>query len=299
MIVADGLHASELLSQMGPPALVICDVMMPRVDGFRGEGDRARRCRSWSSGSRTRHTAQVRERRDRPPGPTAPIGARPLLGPWLAFAGAALSGVLYWASFAGMDLWPFAFVAFGPLWIALHGQTPKRAFVLGTITGTTMNVLGFYWLLDMLQTFSGFPTAACMFFLLVVCAYQGTRVGAMGWLYARAAARGWPAVPVLLGAFVASELAYPLLFPWYFAATVHQVPALLQVAELGGVVLVGLVLLGANLALFEPILARLERRKLDRIPVVAGGAAGLVLTLAYGAVRIPSVDARRRPRPSR
>jgi DNA-binding response OmpR family regulator len=31
----DGMHASELLTQIPAlPALVICDVMMPRVDGF-------------------------------------------------------------------------------------------------------------------------------------------------------------------------------------------------------------------------------------------------------------------------
>ena len=215
---------------------------------------------------------------------------RPLLGTRLAYAGAALSGVLYWAAFAGVDAWPFAFLCFGPLWVALRGQTPKRAFWLGTLAGTTMNVLGFYWLLNMLRTFSGFPTAACVFFLLVVCGFQGTRVGAMGWLYARAAGRGWPAIPVLLAAFVASELAYPLLFPWYFAATVHKVPALMQVAELGGPVLVGLVLLGANLAAFEPVLARLERRKID-LRVLGGGALVLAAAVVYGVVRIPRVDA--------
>lgn len=31
---ADGMHASELLATLPTPALVICDVMMPRIDGF-------------------------------------------------------------------------------------------------------------------------------------------------------------------------------------------------------------------------------------------------------------------------
>ncbi len=216
---------------------------------------------------------------------------RPRVRPWVAFAGAALSGVLYWASFAGVDIWPFAFVAFVPLYVALQGQTPKRAFLLGTLAGATMNVLGFTWLLNMLETFSGFPLPANIFFLLVVCGYQGTRVGAMGWLYARATARGWPRVPVILCAFIASELAYPLLFPWYFAATMHNVPVLMQVAELGGPVLVGLVLLGANLALSEPVLARLEQRPIN-VRVLGGGLAALGLSLVFGAVRISRVDAR-------
>ena len=30
----DGLQASELITQIPPPSLIVCDVMMPRVDGF-------------------------------------------------------------------------------------------------------------------------------------------------------------------------------------------------------------------------------------------------------------------------
>jgi apolipoprotein N-acyltransferase len=218
-------------------------------------------------------------------------GAAFPLRPSLAWTGAALSGVLYWAAFAGVDVWPLAFVAYGPLWIALQGQPPKRAFWLGALAGTTMNVLGFYWLLNMLQTFSGFPTVACMFFLLVVCAYQGTRVGTMAWLYARGAARGWPRRLLLLGAYVATELAYPLLFPWYYATTLHKVPELIQIADLGGPILIGLMLLGANLALSEPVLAKLEKRAID-VRTIAIGALGVAFTLLYGFVRIPKIDER-------
>jgi apolipoprotein N-acyltransferase len=216
---------------------------------------------------------------------------RPLLPPVLAWTGAALSGVLYWIAFAGFDVWPLAFFAFGPLWLAVRGQTPKRALLLGALAGTTMNVLGFYWLLGMLRAFSGFPTVACMFFVLVVCSYQGLRVGMLGWLYARAEMRGWPRVPAFLAAFVASELVGGLLmlFPWYFAATVHQIPALIQVAELGGPILVGLVLLVSGLAIFEPVLARVERRKVDG-RVLLAGALTLGFALLYGFVRIPRVD---------
>jgi apolipoprotein N-acyltransferase len=207
-----------------------------------------------------------------------------------AYAGAVLSGLLYWLAFAGMDVWPLAFVAFVPFWLALRGQTPRRALALGVVTGATMNIAGFSWLLEMLRSFSGFPTPLCLVFMVIVCSYQGGRIGLMGWLYARAERRGWFAPVVFLTAFAASELLYPLLFPWYFAATVHQVPALTQVAELGGPILVGLVLVGANLALGELIVARLEKRPVD-MRVLGGGAAGLGVALLFGAWRIRAVDA--------
>jgi len=216
-----------------------------------------------------------------------PIASRP------ALAMAALSGFLYFLAFAGkqISVWPLTFVAFVPLYIAIRGQSTRFATWLGLVTGTTMNVFGFYWLLNMLKTFSGFPTPLCMLFVLIVCTYQGGRLGLMGWLYARAEVRGWPAAPVFVAAFAVSELCYPLLFPWYYAATVHAQPALTQLAELGGPILVGVALMVVNLGIAEPILARIEKRSPDRRMMVLG-AATLAFTALYGYVRLRMIDAR-------
>lgn len=204
-----------------------------------------------------------------------------------------MAGVLYFVGFAGIDVWPLSFCALVPLLVALRGQTPKRGAWLGFVTGTTLSVGGFYWLQQMLQTFSGFPTLACAFFTFVLCSYQGGRLALMGWLYARAEGRGWPRAPVFAAAFVASELLYPLLFPWYFGASVHQIPQLMQVAELGGPLLVGLVLVGVNLALAELVTARLDRRRPCK-KVLLVGAGGLACSFLYGIVRLPMVDKRAR-----
>lgn len=209
---------------------------------------------------------------------------------------ALLSGLLYFLAFPGVDLWPLAFVAWVPLIVALRGQTPRTGAALGWTAGFTMTMCGFYWLLEMLKTFSGFPTALCLVFMSILCAYQAGRVALCGWLHARAADRGWPTNAAFAGAFVASELLFPLLFPWAYAATVHQVPPLLQLAELGGPIAVGLPLVAANLALAELLLARLERRQPARRMMAALAAAPLVAAL-YGFVRIPMVDAQTRAAP--
>ena len=225
----------------------------------------------------------------------APAGVFPLKKR-PATALALLSGLLYFLAFPGVDLWPLGFVAFVPLLLALRAQRPRTGAGLGWLAGFTMTMCGFYWLLDMLKIFSGFPTALCLVFMSILCAYQAGRMALCGWLYARAAHRGWPAGVAFAAAFTASELLFPLLFPWAYAATVHQIPALLQLAELGGPIAVGLVLVAANLAIAEPIVAKLEGRK-PRMRV-AGALAGVPVAAAiYGLVRIPMVDAQTRAAP--
>ncbi len=228
--------------------------------------------------------------------PRASAGVLPLSAP-MAYAGAVVSGVLYWLAFPGMEVWPLAFVAWVPLLIAIQGQTTRRTMLLGWVAGITMNVTGFWWLQGMLSTFSGFPAPLCFLFMLIVCAFQGARIGLQGWLYGRAVARGWPSSPVFAAAFVAAELLYPVLFVWYFAATVHQMPLFTQLGDVGGPIGVGLVLVAANLAIGEAVLAKIERRKIA-VPTVATGAAVVAFACVYGAIRIHMVDAQAQAAPS-
>lgn len=208
----------------------------------------------------------------------------------LAYPLAFASGLLYWIAFPGIDVWPVAFFALVPLFVALAGQTPKRGFWIGWTAGFGMTITGFYWLSYTLQVFSGFPLPLCWLFQGILCGYQAGRIGLFGWLATRGESRGWGRGLTLGLAFAASELVFPLLFPWFYGATVHQVIPLLQVAELGGPIAVSLVLLAFNYALAELVLARLEKRRPNKH--VLGLAGVPVLAAIYGFIRVSQVDAR-------
>lgn len=210
------------------------------------------------------------------------------LPPRTAYALAALSGTLIFLGFAGFDIWPLAFVAWAPLLVAVRGQTPGVALKLGLLAGLVLDVGGFYWLQNMLVTFSGFPPVVCAFFTGILCAYQGGRAALFAWLLARAEARRWPFALMAFFAFAASETVYPVLFPWYLAGSVHMLPTMLQVAELAGPILVSLTVLAPSVALAEIGDAARSGRK--RSLTTIGLAFGFTVAAAlYGVVRVPQM----------
>jgi len=208
---------------------------------------------------------------------------------WAARALAVSTGLLYFLAFPGIDVWPLGFVTWVPLLVAMRGRSVWGQTRLAWLSGFTMTFVGFYWMLGMLETFSGFPKALCALFMALLALYQGGRIGLFGYLYARSVSLGWWRGPCFALAFAASELAYPLLFPWYFGAVVHQLPALTQLAEVGSPIAVGLVIALTSYVLAELFFAWRQRRPLPW-RMLAMQAALLALAAGYGGVRLQEID---------
>ncbi len=213
--------------------------------------------------------------------------------PAFAYGLATLSGVLYFLAFAGFDLWPLAFVAFLPILHVLDRAVLSRrhAIGVGLCFGFVTNWGGYYWLVGMLESFSGFPLAACVLFASVVCLYQGGQLAAF-FLLARTAKHNgycllWLAAPL----YAATERAYPLLFPSYYANCFHNLPTMIQVVDLGGPTLLSALAVLWNAALFHLVQAWRTDRRWNR-GLLTLATTTLLGTLGYGAYRTREVDAR-------
>jgi apolipoprotein N-acyltransferase len=227
--------------------------------------------------------------------PARPTPARQGLGRRLFPYGLALaSAVLAFLGFAGFDLWPLALVAYVPLLFALdEARTRGRRSVLAvaTLFAFVANWGGYYWLVHVLTVFSGFPFWLCIVFASVLILYTGGTFIAAFWLWARARDHGWNATLALVAAVCALELVYPLLFPFYYGASFHMLPLVMQVADLGGPLLVTTLAFVVNGALYEVVRYVIRREPTRPWKPAAAALAYVAFVLGYGAWRMRVVDA--------
>ncbi len=227
------------------------------------------------------------------PGPAVILHPRPtvlaVMRERVALACAVFSGLGIFLGFAGKEIYPLAFVSLTPLLVALRGRTGWRALRLGWITGFVAVAGGFSWIVGMLQTFSGFPTALCVLFASLLWIAQGLQYGVLAWLVSKADGRHLPrllAVPLLAAAV---ELLFPLLFPWYLANSLHNAPLLYQTADLGGVLLITAAMVLGHTALAEAWVR--SGSWAERLKPLAWPLAFWALAIPYGHWRIGQVDA--------
>ena len=212
---------------------------------------------------------------------------------WAALGLAALSGILYFVGFVDFGIWPLAWICLCPLLLGLRlVPSGKRAFFLAWWMGTVTFLGGYYWLIHLFQTFASFPRPLAVLLYVAFCAAQGLQFavfGALTWKLSRITrlSMGWIA-PFTL---VAAEFAIPLFFQSYLANSLAYVPWLIQVADLGGVLFVSLIMAAMSGALFEIIAARIEKRPFPKAIALASLVL-LAFDFGYSALRLRQMEAR-------
>src|SRR3954470_13066199 len=203
-----------------------------------------------------------------------------------------LSGVLYFLSWIGFGVWPLAFVCFIPLLWSLREATPRRALWLGAWMGFVTHLGGYTWIIHLLTVFAYAPLPLAVLGYLLLCAGQGLLFGVMSFALVWVGRRTrWPAAALLPLALVAVEFAYPLLFQSYTGVSLMPVLPLVQIADLGGVLLLSALQALVNGALFDALEAWRSGRSAPW-SALAASLLGLLGSGTYGFWRLNRVDAK-------
>ncbi len=228
------------------------------------------------------------------PAPEAPRPPRDWRELGTSYGLLLLSAILMFLGFAGFGVWPLAFVGMVPALYVMDQRPTKgwaffrRALFFGYVAWYG----GFYWVVDTIVDFGGFPYLLAAFFASVYFLYQALQYVLLLWLYRRARERGFEATLSLVVAFVASEMVFPQLFDNFYGNSFYMLPHLVQVADVGGPMLLSALAMLGNGAAYVLVRAIVIRE--ERWPKAAPAlfAAALALYLGYGAWRIGEVEAR-------
>ena len=167
-----------------------------------------------------------------------------------------LSGVMYFLSWIGFGVWPLAFVCFLPLLWALKDATPKQALRIGAWMGFVTHLGGYTWIIHLLQAFAFLPWPIAFVVYALLCAAQGFLFGVLAWVLKRAQlATGWRLWALLPVALCAVEWIYPLIFQSYTGVALMPLLPLVQIADLGGALLLSALQAVVNGGLADLLLA--------------------------------------------
>jgi apolipoprotein N-acyltransferase len=201
-----------------------------------------------------------------------------------------LSGVLYFLSWIGFGIWPLAFVCFVPLLWSLRPATLKQAFLRGWWMGFVTHLGGYPWIMHVLRVFAGAPAPVAFVGYLLLCAAQGLLFAVVSWAVVWLQRRTrWSYVALLPVSLVAAEFSIPLLFQSYTGVALMPVLPLVQIADLGGPVLLSALQAAVNGALFDGLVAWREGTPTPYRAMTASLLA-VVASGAYGFFRIVQMD---------
>jgi apolipoprotein N-acyltransferase len=209
-----------------------------------------------------------------------PASARPI-------ALAAVGGTFHFLGFAGFGIWPLALICLVPLWMALERSRGRlrAAALLGLVFGWVSYAGGYWWLWRIVDVFLHGDLLLGAVIWLADSLWFALRYALYAVLYALVRRRGWPVAVAALPALIVVEWLYPLLFPVHLGHALAERTTVIQMAALGGPLLLTAFAALLNVAVFDTW--RWRRGERAR-PLGIWGAAGLAVVLAtgYGTVRM-------------
>jgi apolipoprotein N-acyltransferase len=207
---------------------------------------------------------------------------------YVGFGLATISGCLWFVACPPFDVSALAWIAALPMLLAIdRAPTLRTALFLGWWAGVVETGGGFYWLIDLMQRFAGFPWIAAALVFFVFCAAR-----ALIFLIFTAlvcSIRRRRRVPMALLAplgMAIGELVVPQVFPCGQWISQAWHPLVIQITELTGPLGVTALLMMVNGAVFDLVTK-------DRMAVrsAVGAAALLAAALLFGFIRMRQVDA--------
>jgi apolipoprotein N-acyltransferase len=202
--------------------------------------------------------------------------------------------VLHFLAFLGFGIWPLAFLSLAPLLCALEGRRGaglRSAALLGLVFGWVAFAGGYLWLWRIVDVFLAGSVLLGAALWLVYSAWFALRFVLCSLAFQLLRRRGWPVAPAVAAPLLAIEWLYPSLFPVHAGAALLGQPALVQVADLGGPLLLTALVALANAAAVE-VWLRLRGRPSHALATAVSACVAVVLAWGYGALRIPQVERR-------
>ena len=212
---------------------------------------------------------------------------------WLRLIFMCLGGTFIFLAFPNHHLFFLAYVALAiELW-AIEGLSAKRAFWLGWLGGSITNIGGFYWISTLLIEFGHMPPWLSMLICSALCIVQGLVYGLWAWGVRKLNTKSIWSTAVAI--FVAVEMFFPMIFPWYYANSQYNFIPAIQTADIWGVLGVTMLLVLVNVLIYDVTRTLWLRRtdktvKFHRLGI--GIAVGyILLAFIYAPIRIAQIDA--------
>lgn len=205
---------------------------------------------------------------------------------------AALAGALLILAFPLFNVDALAWAALVPLLWAVHDASPRRAFLLGLVTGSVAYLGIIYWIAGTLMTFGHIPLPLSILLLVCLVLYLGSYVGLFASSYAFVVSRtGLSPLAVAPVLWVASEHLKTYViggFPWAsLGYSQHLRLPIIQIADITAVYGVSFVVALVNAGLFVTARALVglhaRRRALVEVVMVIAILCGV---LGYGYWRL-------------